>query len=141
MVRKPFNKILVSIDDSKNSRRGLKFALNIAKQTESSVIGLNVCSLPTLIKKSPAMIQKIKQKSNEIVNQAKKTAEKTNVPFIGIIKFNKNIGKTIVSVAENHRADLIIICSRGPDPEAGLFLGSVANYVVNRSKIPVTVIK
>ena len=51
MARKPFNKILVSIDDSKNSCRGLKFALNIAKQTESSVIGLNVCSLPTLIKK------------------------------------------------------------------------------------------
>jgi nucleotide-binding universal stress UspA family protein len=36
---------------------------------------------------------------------------------------------------------MIIIGSRGPDPEIEMFLGSVANYVVNKSKVPVTVVK
>jgi nucleotide-binding universal stress UspA family protein len=36
---------------------------------------------------------------------------------------------------------MIIIGSRGPDPEYKIFLGSVANYVVNGSKISVTVVK
>jgi nucleotide-binding universal stress UspA family protein len=36
---------------------------------------------------------------------------------------------------------MIIIGSRGPDSEYEIFLGSVANYVVSKSKIPVTVVK
>ena len=37
--------------------------------------------------------------------------------------------------------DMIVIGSGGPDPELGVFLGSVANHITNKSKIPVTVVK
>jgi len=36
---------------------------------------------------------------------------------------------------------MIIIGSRGPDPEYEIFLASVAYEVVSKSKIPVTVVK
>jgi len=141
MTKKVFNKILVPLDGSKNSLRGLKFALILAKQSGSSVIGLNVFSLPIFLKTLPIVMHKKEQKSNEIIKQAKLIAQKANIPFTGITKVSNNIGKTVVTFAKNRKVDMIIIGSRGPDPEIEMFLGSVANYVVNKSKIPVTVVK
>jgi nucleotide-binding universal stress UspA family protein len=141
LVKKTFNKILVPLDGSKNSLRGLKFALILAKQSGSSVIGLNVFSFPIFLKTLPIVMHKKEQKSKEIIKQAELISKKANVSFRGITKVSSNIGKIVVTFAESHKVDMIIIGSRGPDPEIEMFLGSVANYVVNKSKIPVTVVK
>lgn len=132
--------ILVPLDGSKNSFRGLKFAINLAKQSQMSIFGLNVSSLPFFLKNKEIMDNK-KKKGEQIIHKAKILSQKEKVPFRGKIKFGDNIGKEIISFSENNKIDLIVIGSRGPDPEMELFLGSVANYVMNKSKIPVTVIK
>jgi nucleotide-binding universal stress UspA family protein len=129
------------LDGSKNSLRGLKFALGVAKQSGISVIGLNVNSSPMFIGISSVLRHKTRQKSNEIIKEAEVLSQKAKVSFTGMIKVSNNIGKTIVTFAENRGVDMIIIGSRGPDPEIELFLGSVANHVVIKSKIPVTVVK
>lgn len=119
----------------------MKFAFSIATQSGSYIIGLNVLPSPAFAKTSPFVIHKSKQKSNEIISQAKLLSKKTGVLFSGVIKTSTNIGRTIVNFAQNNKVNMIIIGSRGTDPEFGLFLGSTANYVVNKSKIPVTVVK
>lgn len=129
------------MDGSKNSFRGLKFALDIAQQSGSSVIGLNIKSYPLFEEKLSTLEKKNIQKSKETIRKAKKLSEKAEVQFTGLIQEGSNIGKMIVNFAENHKVNLIIIGSRGPDPELELFLGSVANYLVNKSRIPVTVVK
>ncbi len=134
-------KILVPLDGSKNSLRGLKFASDVAIQSGSSIIGLNVNSFPEVLKDSPTLLRKTKQKSEDIIKQAKTASQKLSVPFTGIIKDNNNVGKTIVTFAENNKIDMIIMGSRGPDPEFEMFLGSIANFVINKSKIPVTIVK
>jgi len=58
-----------------------------------------------------------------------------------MIKINNNVGSTIISFAESHKVDMIVVDSRGPDPEFEIFLRSVSNHVINKSKIPVTVVK
>ncbi len=141
LVKKTFNKILVPLDGSKNSLRGLKFALILAKQSGSSVIGLNIFSIPMFLKTLPIVMHKKEQKSKEIIKQAELIAQKADVSFTGITKVSSNIGKTVITFAESRKVDMIIIGSRGPDPEIEMFLGSVANYIVNKSKIPVTVVK
>jgi len=134
-------KILVSLDGSKNALRGLKFAVNIAKQSSATIIGLNVISSPIFLKKSSKIKNESIRKSNQIIKQAKMTTQDAGVSFTGTSKVSTNIGKTIVAFAEKNKADMIIIGSRGPNPEIEMFLGSVANYVVNKSKIPVTIVK
>lgn len=89
------------MDGSKNSLRGLKFALILAKQSGSSVLGLNICSLPMFSKTSPIIIRKKDQTSKEIIKQAELISQKANVPFRGIIKVSSNIRKTIGTLAEN----------------------------------------
>jgi len=140
MTLKKINKILVPLDGSKNSLRGLKFALTLAKQSGSMVVGLNISSFPFFLKTRDILSQKIK-KSEQILHQAKALSQKEKVSFKEATKSSDNIGRTIVTFAENNKVDLIVIGSKGPDPEIELFLGSVANYVVNKSKIPVTLIK
>jgi len=140
LTNKTLKKILVPLDGSKNSLRGLKFALIVAKQSGSSIIGLNIYSIPMYIK-TLSIRNKIKQKSKEIILQAEKISQKNQVPFSGLIKINNNVGSTIISFAESHKVDMIVIGSRGPDPEFEIFLGSVSNHVINKSKIPVTVVK
>ena len=135
------NKILVPLDGSNNSLRGLKFALVVAKQSGSTIIGLNVHSPLMSIKTSSIVRHKVKQKSKEIIKQAEEISQKVNVPFSGVIKVGSNVGKTIIAFAESHKVDMIMIGSRGPDPEFEIFLGSVANHVIHKSKIPVTIIK
>jgi len=139
MVSK-LKKILVPLDGSKNSLRGLKFAIDFAKQSKMLVIGLNVSSIPFYLK-SREIVNNKKKNGEQIIHQAKIIAQKENVPFRGEVKSSENMGRAIVSFSENNKVDLIVIGSKGPDPEIELFLGSVANYVINKSKIPVTVIK
>lgn len=127
---------MVPLDGSKNCLRGLKFALDIAKQSHSSVIGLNVYSSSRFTK-----ISILKQKSKNIIKQAELISKKADVPFSGVIKDNTNVGKTIITFSKSHDIDLIIIGSRGPDPHIEMFLGSVANHVVNKSKIPIMIVK
>ena len=129
------------LDGSKSSLRGAKFAAGIANQSNSSIIGLNIISSTIFVKPSSALRNQTRLKSKEIIKQAETIIKKDNVPFRGMIKVSTNIGKTIVSFAEDNKIDMIVIGSRGPDSEHELFLGSVANYVVIKSKIPVTIIK
>jgi nucleotide-binding universal stress UspA family protein len=131
---------LVPLDGSQNSLRGLQFGLILAKQSGASIIGVNVFLLPAFLKTMQNLTHK-KEKSKEIINEADLISKKAKVSFKGITKVSTNIGKTIVTIAKSQKVDLIIIGSRGPDPELEMFLGSVANYVVNKSKIPVTVVK
>ena len=129
------------LDGSKNSLRGLKFALGIAKQSGSSVLGLNVCRPPMSMEIQSPIMHKIKQRGNEIIKQAEETSKKDKVSFFGAVKASSNIGKTIITFSKSHDVEMIVIGSRGPDPELEIFLGSVANHVINKSKIPVTIVK
>lgn len=129
------------LDGSKNSLRGLKFALGVAKQSGSSIMGLNVYSPPMFMKTQSLTIHKIKQRSDEIVQQAEEISQKNKVPFFGVVKASSNVGKTIIAYSKSHNVDMIVIGSHGPDPELEIFLGSVANHVIHKSKIPVTIVK
>jgi len=91
MVQK-IRKILVPLDGSKNSLRGLKFALNLAKQSGLSIIGLNVSSLPFFLQTHKITNQK-KKKSEQIIRQAKIISKKEKIPFQGEIKSSENIEK------------------------------------------------
>jgi len=141
LVQKKIHKILVPLDGSNTSLRGLEFASTLAQQSGLSIMGLNIYSFPTFVKNSSAVKSKIIHNSEEILKNAQLILQKNNVSFTGMSKLDKNIGKAIVTFANSNKIDLIVIGSHGPDPEFEIFLGSVANYVINKSKIPVTIIK
>lgn len=82
-----------------------------------------------------------KQNAIKIISKASSTTKKSGVPFKEEIISNGYIGHEIVKFAQNNKFDLIVMGSRGPNPIAEMFLGSVANYVVTKAKTPVLIVK
>jgi nucleotide-binding universal stress UspA family protein len=62
------------------------------------------------------------------------------IPFKVIVK-EGSASKTIIEVAEQEKADLIVIGRRGMSAIEKLFIGSVANHVLRNSPVPILVTK
>ncbi|MEM3089565.1 MAG: universal stress protein [Candidatus Nitrosotenuis sp.] len=132
-------KILVPLDGSKNSLRALDAAISLAKDSNAAITALHVIRFP--IQFSNKIKKQHKKLAEKIMILASRTAKKSKVNLTPIIRFDGYVGDQIVKYAHLHKFDLIVIGSRGPNPIAEMFLGSVANYVLNKSKIPVLLIK
>jgi nucleotide-binding universal stress UspA family protein len=50
-------------------------------------------------------------------------------------------GPEIIDYANDHKFDLVVMGARGFSKVKKLFLGSVSNYVLKLSKIPVMIVK
>lgn len=140
---KKIKNILVPLDGSKSSMRGLKLASSIAKPIDAKITGINVVRFSSEFQfpVSSEIRQKQIKGSEKIIIESQRSLKKDNVSFIGKTLKGENIGKTINEFLKNKKFDLIIIGSRGPDPSTEVFLGSVSNYLLHKSKIPITIVK
>ncbi|MEE9242431.1 MAG: universal stress protein, partial [Nitrosopumilaceae archaeon] len=87
--------------------------------------------------------RKLMQKEgNRLMKSAKIRSAQKGILFRHKIS-SGNPGKEIVKLADNKRNnfDLVVISSRGLGGAKELFLGSVANYVIHKSKTPVLIVK
>lgn len=144
MIKKKVSKILVPLDGSKNSLRGLEMAISIARQFEATIIGAYSINAPS--HSEFGTIGTIEDRQN---NEIKKMMDdaKTLSAQNGIVFNHKlmrgEIGYNIIKLAHDKKLkfDLIVMGSRGRGAIKELFLGSVSNYVIHTSKIPVLLVK
>ena len=145
MTKQKIKKILVPLDGSKNSFRGLSEAIYLARQCNATITGLCVIPLYAMNLGYPGRI--LTPLRNETTRQAKKfMAEAKKIAAQNGIVFNEKIlygngSWEITEFATGKKFDLIVIGSRGLGALKEAFLGSVANTVVHKSKIPVLVVK
>ena len=132
-------KILVPLDGSKNSFRALDTAILLFKNQDAIITGFHVIRFPVMFSKE--IRKQYITNAQSIMKVALKHTKQYGVRFVDKIQYNGYIGSTIIKFAQDHKFDLIIIGSRGPDPVAEMFLGSVANYVINKAKMPVLLVK
>ena len=137
-------KILVPLDGSKNSIRGLDMAIHIARQSQGTITALSVKSVPGVYALHPlglldfnSMNEVKKILENAKVRAAKKGIQLTAKAISG------DPGYDIARFANNarNRIDLIVIGARGRGSAKEIFLGSVSNYVLHKSKKPVLIVK
>jgi len=139
---KTIKKILVPLDGSANSLRGLENALTIAKQFDAEATGLYVVHIPaaTAIKISPEMRTKAIKYAESIISEATNMAAKSGVAFKPKIETG-NPGEKITKTANAGNFDLVVIGSRGRGSTKELFLGSTSNQVLHKVSAPVVVVK
>ena len=135
-------KILVALDGSSQSLKSLQEAIYLARQCGATITGLCVLPLYTIsLGKFTTSLR------NQSIKEAKKfMAKAKNLSAQNGIVFNERIvvsdhTSKISEYASDKKFDLIVMGSRGMNPVKELFLGSVANYTVHKSKIPVLVVK
>ena len=130
------------MDGSKGSFRALDEAINLAKKFGAQITGLYVLQVaydnPDLIY-VPETQSRLK-KVEAFLKNAEKQVMKNKITFKKETLFGQE-SKKIIDFAQKEKFDLIVIGSRGLNPIKKMILGSVSNSVVNKSKIPVLVIK
>ena len=139
-------KIMVCLDGSKNSIRGLDEAILLAKESDALIIGVHSDTNFSAFSAVRAPILPEEKWTNEVrglMRVAEKKAEKNKIKFEGIVIGGHSSGIDLVTFANNpkNRIDQIVIGSRGMGFPKELFLGSTSNFVLHKAKAPVTIVK
>ena len=143
MIKKKITKILVPIDGSKNSLRGLEMAITLARQCGATVTGIySIYAPPHSEFRGVGSVEKALNKEvKKIMNDAKVLAAQNGIVFNEKI-MRGEIGYNIIKLAHGKgNFSMIVIGSRGRSSTKEMFFGSVSNYVIHTSKIPVVVVK
>ena len=137
-------KILAPLDGSKNSIRGLNMAIHIARQSQGTITALAVKSVPGIYAIHPLGFLDFNSTSEvkKTLSDAKLRAAKKGIKLIGKA-ISGDPGYDIARFANNSKngIDLVVIGARGRSSAKEIFLGSVSNYVLHKSKKPVLVVK
>jgi nucleotide-binding universal stress UspA family protein len=139
-------KILVPLDGSDNSERALDAAIFLAKKSNAKIVCLysvNFVPVAETQMFDPLRCQIEEKKYAEKVMQKAKTAcIQNDVDFAKVIEFGMP-GNTILNFIKdkNNKIDLVVMGSRGQSGLKEIFLGSVSNYVLHKSPVPILVVK
>ena len=139
-------RIMVCLDGSKNSIRGLDKAILFAKQSDVMIIGVHSDTSFSAFSAVRAPIlpeKKWKKEAKALMNAAKKKVDKNKIGFEGIVIGGHSSGIDLTTFANNpgNKIDQIVIGSRGMGFAKALFFGSTSYFVLHAAKAPVTNIK
>ncbi|MDH3657713.1 MAG: universal stress protein [Nitrosopumilus sp.] len=140
-MKRKIKKILVVLNGSKNANRGLDMAIYLARQNDTKLTGIHViCKIPKEYRELEYPEKPLLIEADRIMKYAKKRSAQNGILFEKKISFG-DIGTEIVKFAKSLNYDIIIIGARGQGTFKEIFLGSVSNYVVHKSKIPVLLVR
>jgi nucleotide-binding universal stress UspA family protein len=126
--------VLVAVDGSAGSDEAVVEAAEVASEFGASVLVVHVRRL-TAVEGVTAI--EPEEDARGIVSRAVEGAEARGVRASGEILVDSSVVASLVSAAERHAADLVVLGSRRPSHLGGLVLGSVAHEVVHRLPCPV----
>ena len=144
MIKKKVTKILVPLDGSKNSQRGLEMAISVARQFGATITGVYSIYAPP--HSEFRGVGSVRESTNldvkKFLNEAKVLAAQNGIVFKEKL-MRGDIGYNIIKLAHNKKEkfSIIVMGSRGRGSMKEMFFGSVSNYVIHASKIPVLVVK
>jgi len=138
--------ILVPYDGSKPSHRAFEYALDLAKKYKSNVTVITCLYKqyydPNLYEMEDKILKKRERDAatTGLLN-LEAIADELEIPFKAKILESFSVTDALLSYAESHGIDLIIMGSRGMGGFKKLLLGSVASGVTEHSKCPVLIVK
>ncbi len=137
-------RILVPIDGSTNSFRGLNMAVTVAQTSGAAITLVHSMYVPTNseFKGTGTISDKNKAEIKKFMEKAEHLLDKNNVAHDSKL-VSGNIGYNILKLAHSKSAkfDMIVIGSRGRGSLKEMFFGSTSNFVIHSSKIPILVVK
>ena len=136
-MSKLFQRVLVPVDGSRYMSGVVAHAIAIAKKTDCSLTFLYV------VNAEPATtleVEKQKESATRIPEECRRKAAAEDISASSRIEAGSP-AETIVEVSVRERFDLIIIGSRGHSSLKTLFVGGVADEVMEQASCPVLLVK
>lgn len=142
-----YSKILAAYDGSAPSDQALDKAIELVKLLPSTQLEvLHVAKSPNVvlgesyIPASADMRQAVYEEAERILNRARQRLSAASVNG-NVQMMEGEPASVIVEFANDRRCDLIVIGSRGLSGLKELVLDSVSHHVVQRSSVPVLIVK
>jgi nucleotide-binding universal stress UspA family protein len=140
-----FHKIVVPVDGSEPSDAAVALALKLAKEEEAELIFVHAVELNKIVALAgPApidpsiAIDAACQMGKELLDDVKKRAVEAGCRATVELPEDECVA-SVLEIARQRRADLIIVGSHGRSGIRRALLGSVAEGILRRSPIPVLV--
>jgi nucleotide-binding universal stress UspA family protein len=142
-------RILVATDGSEGADRAVDYAAQRAKADGAELLIVNVIGgygLPDKVTRAfthaqHAWLEELLQSlSTQMLTNARERAQKAGVATILLEQRSGEVTQTIIDVAREKAADVIIVGKRGAGRVAGLLLGSVSQKLASLAPCPVTVV-
>jgi nucleotide-binding universal stress UspA family protein len=144
-----FQHILIPTDGSPVSAKAVKAGIAFAKQSGAKVTGYYAVEpVPTRLYgegyvADKEMVAEFERRNRaaarKYVDSIARAAQKAGVPFDSVVQTARTPYEGIVETAQKRKCDLILMSSHGRRGLMRLTLGSVADKVIQLSKIPVLV--
>lgn len=144
------SKILIAVDGSKHSLKGVECGAEIAAATNAEVILLNVVkkmAIPEGLREFAKAehiygmdIDLLKRGAQFTLDKAMDLTRRAGVKKVEIEVEEGPIARTIVARAQHHRVNMIVVGSRGMGDIEGALRGGVSSRVGILAKCPVLVV-
>lgn len=143
MLKIQMKKILVPLDGSNNSLRGLENAIYLARQCGAVLLGIFVVPIQTreTIQKIGIFKKIIPDDVSKIMSSAKTKSAENGIVFKHSI-VGGDVKESIIEFAGDKKngIDLIVMGSRGAG-DAATYFGSVAKAIMQKASTPVLIVK
>ncbi|SFA92562.1 Nucleotide-binding universal stress protein, UspA family [Flavobacterium swingsii] len=141
-------RILVTTDFSANSKKAIRFAIQLASQTNiellfyNVVVGVSIPSAFSNLHYTPfdaLEVKKHQKKLEKFIETIYKDSNLTPINYKCVCELGNGIGNKIISYAKESKADFICVSARGAGVLNKLF-GTTSSHLITDSPIPVFVI-
>lgn len=140
-------KIVVGYDGSGGSHSAIDFAVELAKSQNATLIVGHVLEWSPYSFLTPSELEERHKRRQEELNRANdavmtpllKDIEAKGVKAEGAIKYG-HIAETLVTIASDAGADIIVVGRTGHSQLASRLFGSVAGSLAQISPVPVTIV-
>jgi len=146
-----FKNILVPLDGSHTSARGLDEAIQLAKNQNASLYLLHIVDDHALLQSGFAaegtyvdgLLQALRDNGEKILTEAEAKARKHHIRSKSILieSFGSQISDFIVKQARKWKADLIVLGTHGRRGVRRLVMGSDAEGVIRATTVPVLLVR
>ena len=144
-----YQRILVPLDGSETSRRGLQEAIALAAELKSTLCLLHITSdFPVMLEMANALdVEKYREGLHEygrgLMEESRRQAEKAGVTAEAHLRDVRSgrVAEIIVDEAVSQKCDLIVIGTHGRRGFNRLVVGSDAEAVMRASPVPVMLVR
>ena len=141
-------KVLVPVDGSKHSSEGIKVASHYAKTKDAQLTLITVIpsvadiDLELSASDRDRLLESMKKQGEDLLARSAELMRAQGAAHVNtVLATAPSPAQEIVTLAEKHKIDLIVIGSRGKNANSRFPLGSVAASVVRHSPCCVHVVK
>lgn len=140
------NRIMVCLDGSKNSLKGLRAAITLAKQTNATLVGVHIVTtfgIFTAVHGPKIKEERWPDKARGIIEKARRIVDAKGVRFEPVVIAGKSAGYDLATFANNpaNKIDHIVVGARGIGFPKEIFFGSTSTFLLHKAKAPVTIVK